>query len=364
MNIQSILAKIELFEDLVITSGFKRDLEDFIKAIEKVQNRNLIFMTSLSEQIKNKLSEFANHGLGAELEIVLRSGMPFTEAGTLTQLEYLDINAEMESSEYYNELSTILRALLTGIKNNQNDIAESKVVLQAYVQRDSAHTSDGGGAFMSLVFKDIRTIHSFKEFSKALNRWNRALLVYHTLLTSESPDEIKLEQIQNGSIDVIFNIDFEIAIDLTDLIKTGLKVYGAYLLYKSKMAREIIDSYMGNKKLLEQEKQREELMLDNVKEAVATKVLEQHETRLKRDQKIDSTSPDARVAEVTNVIVDHLIKGNEVKLLSPPKDNSEEGTPDLGAQLREETIQVRERFKELNSEDKVALLQKYSLKDE
>ena len=63
--------------------------------------------------------------------------------------------------------------------------------------------------------------------------------------------ENSLVEIQNGSIDVIFNIDLDVAIDLTEIIKTGLKVYGAYLLYKTKLGKEMISSFMGNKKLID-----------------------------------------------------------------------------------------------------------------
>ena len=189
------------------------------------------------------------------------------------------------------------------------------------------------------------------------------LLVYHTLLTSESPDEISLVEIQNGSIDVIFNIDFDIALDLTELIKIGLKVYGAYLLYKSKTAKEIILSYMGNAKLIKQEKEREKLMLENIKESIYQKALEQHKERIKIDKNIEKTSIEVKLEEVSSVITDHIIKGNELRLLTAPED-LEEDEVDLGIELREETAIVRERFKKLEPSEKQFLLEKYAIKEE
>lgn len=148
-------------------------------------------------------------------------------------------------------------------------MTQIQAVFSKYSNVETELESEDDQAIVSLVFKDLNTTTSLKEFSKALNQWNRTLIIYHTLLMSESPGEIDLVEIQNGSIDVIFNFDFDISIDLIELIKTGLKVYAAYLLYKSKTAREIIDSYMGNKRLIQMENERENLMLDNIKESIA-----------------------------------------------------------------------------------------------
>ncbi len=224
------------------------------------------------------------------------------------------------------------------------------------------YESDGENALVSIVFKDLKSTGSLIEFSRVLARWNRILLEYHTLLTSKSPKEISLVEIQNGSIDVIFNIDFDIALDLTELIKTGLKVYGAYLLYKSKNAKEIIESYMGNKKLIKQETEREKLMLDNIKESIAQMVLNQHNAKLKIDKKIDKTSIEVKIKDVSSLVTDHIIKGNELKLLTPP-ETTEEGV-NIADELRDETAKVREVHKELSEKDKQLLLDKYSIKDD
>jgi len=363
MNIESLITKIELFENLIIESGFRRDVEDYIQSIQQGQNQNLVFMKDLSQKVKAKLIECENFGLDSELRAVLRDSDPFTEIDTLTQLEELDSDTEIVGHTYFAKFNQILNQLIQSIDKNKNELDNVLVVFQKYVSDQTEYDSDEEQAIISLIFKDLKSTGSLKEFSKVLNRWNRMLIVYHTLLTSESPDEISLIEIQNGSIDVIFNIDFDIAIDLTELIAIGLKVYGAYLLYKSKTAKEIIASYMGNPKLIKQEKEREKLMLDNIKDSVSQKVLEQHKTRLKTDKKIDKTSIKVKVEEVSSVITDHIIKGNELKLLTPPEPN-EEDEKDLGEVLREETATVRERFKKLNPEEKQLLLDKYTIKDE
>lgn len=184
-------------------------------------------------------------------------------------------------------------------------------------------------------------------------------------MKSESPEEISLVEIQNGSIDVVFNIDVDVAVDLVELLKLGLKVYAGYLLYKSK-AGETLQIFMGNKKLIKQEEERDALLLDDIKETIKNKIKEQHKEKLKKDKDIDKSSINAKVNDVADTLTDHIVKGNEVKLLSsiPIDDDEEESDRDLSSELREETSTVSERFKKLSPEDQQLLLDKYKIDDE
>jgi len=363
MNIESLLSKIDLFESLVIKSGFKRDLNDYYQAIQQSQNQNLTFMKDLSGRIKSKLVGFDNYGLSSELKIVLKDTEPFTDFETLSELDALDTDTEIDAEEYYSKLRQVLSRLIKYIGENNEEIDAVMAVFKKYVSKDNEDKSDKGQALISLVFKDLKSTGSLKEFSKALDRWNRVLIVYHTLLTSESPEEVKLVEIQNGSIDVVFNINLDIALNLTELIKIGLQVYGAYLIYKSKAAKEIINSYMGNKKLLAQEREREKLMLDNIGESIINKALEQHKSKLKIDKKIEKTSIQAKVKEVSSVITDHIVKGNELKLLTPPKTTEEEEA-NIANDLRESTAIIRKTLREIKQVDQQQLLDMYCIKDD
>jgi hypothetical protein len=363
MNIESLLSKIELFETLIIKSGFKRDVNDYLQSLEKVQNQNLVFMKDLSQKVKNKLIECENYGLESELNSVLRDNKSFTSLKTINKLNDLDIDVKIDSSDYFAKFNQVLSQLIHSIDKNNEELDNLSIILKKYVAKEKEYEYENSEAIVSLIFKDLKSTGSLKEFSKVLNRWNRMLLVYHTLLKSKSPNEITLVEIQNGSIDVIFNIDIDIALDLTELLKVGLKVYGAYLLYKSKTAKEIILSYMGNMKLIEQEKEREKLMLDNIKDSIYLKALEQHEKRLNADNSIDNTSIDAKLNEVSSVITDHIIKGNELRLLTAP-ENLEDEKVNLGSELRAETAIVKERFKKLDPIEKQSLLEKYEIKDD
>lgn len=362
MNIESLLTKIELFEELVIDSGFKRDIIDYIQSIQQSQNRNLVFMKGLSEKIKTKFSLFEKNSLESELKYIIRDNEPFTYSDTDEKLYELDSDNEIDGSQYFQRFNQLLNELKISIQENETEIDNVKSVFNKYTSKDDLVKSDGEQALMSIIFKDLQSTGNLKDFSRVLGRWNRTLLIYHTLLKSESPEEISLVEIQNGSIDVIFNIDFDIAIDLTELLKTGLKVYGAYLLYKSEKAKEIIDSYLGNKKLIAMEIKREVLMLDNIKDSIKQKVIEQHQNKLKIDKNIDKIGVSKKAEEVSSVITDHIIKGNELKLLTEPEDDNNEN--ELKKELREDTAIVRERYKKLEQKDKTLLIEKYSIKDD
>jgi hypothetical protein len=225
MNIESLLNKIKIFRELVIDSGFKRDVTDFKQSIAQAQNQNLVFMKDLSQKIKESLTFFENNSLDSELNSVLRKNEPFTSLETLSELEDLDSDNEIAGPQYFQKFNAILNRLESSIQSNETELNQVKITFDKYVSDDDEYDSEQEQAVMSLVFKDLESTGSLKEFSKVLHRWNRTLLIYHTLLKSESPEEISLVEIQNGSIDVIFNIDFDIAVDLTELIKTGLKVY-------------------------------------------------------------------------------------------------------------------------------------------
>jgi len=259
-----------------------------------------------------------------------------------------------------------LNNLLHAIIQNDAELKEVKKIFSLYVSKVKTQEEESK-ALISLIFNDIESTKSLKGISKALNRWSRTLLIYHTLLTSESPEEISLIGIQDGCIDTIINVDVNIAIDLTEVITTALKVYGAYLLYKTETAQEIIKSYAGNKKLIKMEKDREKLMLDNINIAVEDKIQEQHKEALKKDKKIDKTAAKKKVQEVSEVVVDHIVKGNEVKLLTS-FDNEEEEIGEENKtkinELNEKTLLVRSRSEKLEEEDKQKLLELYTIKEE
>lgn len=107
MNIESLINKIQLFEDLIFKTGFRRDIQDYIQSIQQGQNQNLVFMKDLSQKVRLKLVDCENFGLDSELSLVLRDTPPFTDINTLSQLEELDSDTEIVGNAYFQKFNQI-----------------------------------------------------------------------------------------------------------------------------------------------------------------------------------------------------------------------------------------------------------------
>ncbi|WP_452218920.1 hypothetical protein [Lacinutrix undariae] len=363
MNIQSLLEKINLFEKLVIESGFKRDVTGFKESIAPQQNRqNLQLFQDIAKKIQAYLKMIYESDLPESLESVLptESKRPFTETDHLEKLnEILDDN-ELETAQYFSKLNRLLNTLQSQIEENNTELNRLKTIFKNYADFEQQEINSEEYAVISLIFKDLKTTKSLKEFSRVLNKWNRTLLIYHQLLKSEAPKDIEIVEVQNGSIDVLVNIDLDIALDLVELIKLGFKVFGGYLLYKTK-TKEIIATYFGNKVLIAQEKKRENEMLENIHKAIEAKILEQHKIAKKEDNGIDGTAIKAKVKDVADILSEHIVKGNDIKLLAAPEEYEE--LEEEAEEIRLTSISNRRALKELPKEDRLKLIEKYETKE-
>ena len=363
MNIDSMINKIKLFDDLVVNSGFKRDVADYINSIQ--QNPTITFMAEISEKVQTWFDAFDNHSLNSELTAVLTKDKAFTSQNTVGRLRKLDSNKTIEANAYLQELMDILNNLNGFIHSNENEITEVRGILERYVSSETDVEAEEEQALISLVFKDDKTTGGLNEFSRVLGRWNNAIRMFHRLVKSESPREISLVQVQKGSIDVVFSVDISVAADLTDLIIIGYLAYRGYLDLKLELKEKIVKTFAGNTKLIEIEKQLDKEMFENIRESIQRKVMEKHEQRKKSDKTISIESVDKMATSVGEVIIDHVVKGNEVKLLTEIQRENEQGEEeDISKSLREETALVREKHKKLSLKDKKLLLKKYSVKDD
>ena len=101
MNIESLLNKVHLFESLVVTSGFKRDITDYFQAIQQSQNQNLVYMKDLSSRIKKSFRNFDNNLLNDELFYLLKNTIPFTELDIISKLDKLDEDSSVDANRYF-----------------------------------------------------------------------------------------------------------------------------------------------------------------------------------------------------------------------------------------------------------------------
>lgn len=358
MNIDSILSKIKLFEELVINSGFKRDVMDFASSIQ--QNPTIASMTEVSKKIQNWFEYFEDNSLDSELTILIKKDRPFTSLGIVNNLQNLDSNKTMDAISYLHSLMEILSPLINCIHNNEAEIKEIKEVFARYTADKIDTEVEKGEALVSLVFKDIRTI---AEFSGTLKNWNLALRMLHQLVKSESPEAVSIVQIQNGSVDVILNIDINVAIDLYKLVEVGTLAYGGYILFKLNWA-EFVETFSG-KKLIEMKEEIEREMLENIQSSVEDRAMEIHEERLQNDSEINTESVKGKITFISTIIINHIVNGNEVKLLTAPQHRTKQSDEkNLSEEARKKIVAVRKHQKSLSQEDKRLLLERYTVKEE
>lgn len=360
MNIETLAENIRLFEHEIINSGFQRDVQDYLSSLPNNQN-NIVALRDIAEKISEKLVDIYSGDLPDALNALLpkSSTRPFTETNFSEKLLELIKDNKIEQNEFYSQLNQILSQLNQELAENSRELEEIKDFIEPYIDIELDTVTDEDTAFISIVFKDKKTITNLKEFTKNINAWNRTLPLYHQILSGGSPKDIEIVEVQNSSIDFIVSFDVNIAFDLVELFKVGFKCYAAYLAYK-KMIAPITEAYFGNKKLLKSEKAREEELLNNISIAITSKIEEQHKLALKTDKKIDKNI-DKKVEQVTSLITSHIIKGNDLKLLAFPTNDDEdvEKKNEIKKELQTKSSEVRAAIKELPEAERQKLLKQY-----
>jgi len=365
MNINTLAEIIDLFNIEIVKSGFKRDTQDYVTGLANNQN-NIVTLRDIAEKTSKKLDEIYGNDLPDLLsKLFVAQVQPFTNHPHDTDFKDLLSDTEIPLAKFFQKLNQLLTQLNNQLQQNIKEIARLNTFIEPYSKSQEEFQTKENHAIVSILFKDLKTISVLKEFTKNLQSWNRILPLYHQLLKSTSPEDIEIVTIQNGSIDFLVNIDFDVALDLTEVFKVGFKCFMGYLSYK-KMAKPLIETYFGNKKLIAGEKEREKEFINNIGEAVKAKILEQNKAALKSDKQIDKNI-DKKVEQVVQLVTSHILKGNDLKLLALPAVGDEdvhEENETKKDELRTISSQVRQAMKIIPSKEMKVLLEKYIDPDE
>ncbi len=363
MNIEILKEHINTFTREVVDSGFKRDLDDYISSLPAAQN-NIVALRDIAEKVLSALEGIYTGDLQDDLSILLPKEQirPFTEVPHDAKLRELVDNTEIQQPEFFNQLTQFLNQLKNQLNQNIVEIDNIGQFIAPYISEDVKRIAEDHFAIIAIVFKEHYTITNLKEFTKVLLAWSRVLPIYHQLLKSESPQDIRIVEIQNGSIDFVVNLNVDVALELVELFKVGFQVFAAYLSYK-KMIKPIIDSYYGNNKLISQEEEREKLLLENIGTAIHKLIEVQHKKAKKADKAVDGTAIPKKVEQVANLITSHIVKGNDLKLLAMPEEEGTEENIDKFSDkknaLREQSIAARQQLRSIPAEDRLKLLEAY-----
>ena len=360
MNINTLFDIIELFNIEVVNSGFQRDIQDYINSLPSNQS-NIIALNDIATKTYEKLELINNGDLPEKLKKLFTAKVePFTNYSHISELKTLLDNREIQLPAFFQKLNQILTDLNTQIQQSNNEVKRIKTFIDPYITKEEIIQTTENKAIISIVFKDIKTTSNLKEFSKTIQLWNRVLPLYHQLLKSSSPEDIEIVTVQNGSIDFLFNIDFDIALDLTEVFKIGFQCFLAYLSYK-KLAQPMVATYFGNKRLIQGEKEREKEMINNIGEAVKNKILEQHKAALETDNQIDKSSSDKKIEEIEKLVTSHILKGNDFKLLSLPELQEDDTKKEEKEELRKISTEVRQALKKMPQTELKILQEKYDM---
>lgn len=367
MNIESIVEQINSFNEMVVESGFKRDLTAWITALSQPEvQSNIISLRDIAEKTLSALDAIENATVTESMSVVLPNEDTFASLTSQIEIRELIADPEVDVGTFHSRLNTILSALNSRISKDTNELKNRLEMLTPYLAANDEEWVSRDKAVISVIFKDLQTITSLKKFARSLDRWNQVLQMYHQLLNSESPEDIELLEVQNGSIDLIINIDVNLSLGLIAALAAGYKSFNAYLKYKTQKL-EIIESFAGNKKLIAGENQQETLLLENIKFAVRSTLENQHKLAKKTNPDINKESPNVKLDRVSSLLTDHIVKGNEVKLLSTGRsvgDGEEGETEQLSDALTDLTRQGNTLRKSLNAGDLKLLVAKYEIPDD
>jgi len=363
MNIEILQEHIDAFTRDVVNSGFKRDIDDYISSLHAAQN-SIVTLRDIAGKVLSALDRLYTGDLPDGLRILLtkRQIRPFTEDRHDETLRKLADDTEIQQPNFFNQLTQILSQLQRQLQQNITEITSIGQFIAPYISEEVKRSAKDHVAVIAIVFKESHTITSLKQFTKSLEAWNRVLPIYHQLLKSESPQDVQIVEVQNGSIDFVVNLNMDVALDLVELFRVGFKVFVAYLTYK-KMIKPIIDSYHGNEKLITLEKERETLLLGNIATAIHRQIEAQHKKARKADKAVDGTAIPKKMEQVTNLITSHIVKGNDLKLLAMPGTDGAEGTSQGFSNernaLREQSMIARRELRNILPEDRQMLLATY-----
>lgn len=356
MTIQGIIDKIKEFKEVVIESGLLRDIDGYITSFGQPQNKtNMSLLQDITDKMITSLTPIYTGDYPENFSILFPtdSVRPFTETDFLEKFNEIKGKTELNVNQLFQQLNTNLTQLKNSINTNNQTLDTLEAQISPFFQAAEFEVEEENRAILSIDFKNEATIGSLKNFSETLKNWDRSLFIYHQILSSESPQDITLVDIENGSIDIIINIDFNIAKSIIELFTAGLSAFTAYLVWKTQRA-SMAKSYNGNDALLKLDEQYEKELIKNVEEAVKNELIKQHQESLEQDKKLDSTSIDTKYAEVSKLLKEHIVKGNDIRLLSVGSEETEIKEKEKESQKLSK--KVRKELKKLPKDDLIKMI--------
>jgi hypothetical protein len=342
--------------------GYFRDIQGFSTTLSQPNtSHNIILLNDIVDKLNIIMQSIYQSSIPDDMIIVLpnENNYQFINKKYNEQLIQLKGDTQITPQELHKQLVSLINDIKNHINNNISSISKIEEILLPYYKVDNSENQKTEKAILAVVFNNKNCYQNMPSLIKTLSKWNKLFQIYSQLIKSDSPEDIEIVSVHDGSLDFIFNFNIELSINLTEVVKFGLIALSGFFAY-IKAAKPIIDSYLGNKELIDLESKRKELLLNNVYEAIASKISEQHKISVQENKSINQESVDKKIDEVSKIIADHLIGGNEIKLLTFNDDANNV----LMDEVKEKSQIIKNDIKSLNNDDILLLENKYKMKDE
>lgn len=317
MTVRKIIERIDFIKDKIGVNNYSTLLQDYLVTIQNNSN-NLVLLKELTEKAISDYIRLEEDEIPELLEKVLvHNEKPFTSDDFLKQLVDLRDQNLPDPGNQYNILNSILSQIQSRVNSNIQELDKISQTVKPFLSKDYSQIQTDDNAIFAIVFNNEKSYNNLKLLSFELKNWDKGLFLYQQIISDETPKPFEIVEVDQGSIEVVLNLFFDVGAKLLDLLKVGLEVYAAYLAYKTVVHDSLIKTYRGNEQLIKSEEEREKLLLENVRIAV-------REELKKQSKKANiQEALEKKIEEVTKLVTEHIIKGNSVKMLSAPEEKEE-----------------------------------------
>ena len=363
MNIHTLEKFIEDYE-AVLPASELQELQNIslslTRSAQAIANRQSNHSIPTNYEIASYLETFTSllyklKDMNLHIALLLPEyDFDFVELG-LDELCALD-ESSLELNKKIKSLKDIVVRLSGQLVGLDSEIKTVKTFISPYVTQN---IEESEAALVSLIFNDKKTVSSLNEFQKNIAQWSKCLPIYHTLVTGESPEELELVSVQNGCIDVVVNLDVDVALDLTKVFQTAIGSFTAYLAYKKGL------SEVGSPAQSSRTKELENKLLESKKEDVYITTEDIIKSQSSSNTKVEGDY-DMKIKQISELVTTHVIKGNEYEVLHLPdrddlsdEDENEAETIKSIRGLKHDTKVYIEMRKNLSEGDAQKLLGHY-----
>jgi hypothetical protein len=352
MTVRKIIELIDFIKDKIGKDNFSSKLQDYLVTIQN-NNNNLVLLKELTDKLIADFEKLEHEEISELLQKVLvNKEKPFTVDTFLKQLLSLKEQNYPDPGSHYNTLNSIITQLQERVNSNITELDKISTTVRPFLSKDYSDLQSDKNAIFAIIFNNEQSYNSLKLLSFELKNWDRGLFIYQQIISEETPKPFEIIEVDQGSIEVVLNLIYEVGEKLLDLFKTGFEVYGAYLAYKTIVQETLSKTFRGNEKLIKGEEERELLLLENVRVAVREELKKQAK-KVKKQEALEK-----KIEEVTKLVTEHIIKGNSVKLLSAPDEKEEI----FKKEKEKEVFFVKSKvdYKKLDDETKQLLINEFT----